>query len=189
VPFRVKACATSIHTVLPDVDAPPLMLDPAALNIVEPGVWPWHLVVFLLLWRRAEGGSVSRSAFEMFGDPLLPIGCPLWRFRALERVDYRLANRPLSWFSIGGNPVLRTTASMISELLSLGFRVRWAMLTIDSKTTLGLVSINLATNAAGVRIEILASLSCLLLKSLTLSVRMPPAPACIAAAATWWSFG
>jgi hypothetical protein len=47
LPFRVMACITSIHTELPDVDAPPLMLDPAALSIVEPGVWPWHLVVFL----------------------------------------------------------------------------------------------------------------------------------------------
>jgi hypothetical protein len=41
------ACTTSIHTELPDVDAPPLMLDPAALSIVEPGVWLWHIVVFL----------------------------------------------------------------------------------------------------------------------------------------------
>jgi hypothetical protein len=47
VPFRVMACTTSIHTELPDVDAPPLMLDPAALSIMEPGVWPWHIVVFL----------------------------------------------------------------------------------------------------------------------------------------------
>jgi hypothetical protein len=47
VPFRVMACTTSIHTELPDVDAPPLMLDPAVLSSVEPGVWPWHLVVFL----------------------------------------------------------------------------------------------------------------------------------------------
>jgi hypothetical protein len=47
VAFRVMACTTPIHTMLPDVDAPPLMLDPAALSMVEPGVWPWHLVVFL----------------------------------------------------------------------------------------------------------------------------------------------
>jgi hypothetical protein len=47
VPFRVMACTTSIHTDLPDVDASPLMLDPAVLSIVEPGVWPWHIVVFL----------------------------------------------------------------------------------------------------------------------------------------------
>jgi hypothetical protein len=47
VPFRVMARTTSIHTELPDVDDPPLMLDPAALSVVEPGVWPWHLVVFL----------------------------------------------------------------------------------------------------------------------------------------------
>jgi hypothetical protein len=47
VPFRMMACTSSIHTELPDVDDPPLMLDPAALSVVEPGVWPWHLVVFL----------------------------------------------------------------------------------------------------------------------------------------------
>jgi hypothetical protein len=47
VPFRVMACTTSIHTDLPDVDHPPLMLDPAALSVVEPGVWPWHIVVLL----------------------------------------------------------------------------------------------------------------------------------------------
>ncbi len=33
--------------MLPDVDAPPLGLDPAVLSTVEPGVWPWHFVVFL----------------------------------------------------------------------------------------------------------------------------------------------
>jgi hypothetical protein len=47
VPFRVMACTSSINTELPDVDDPPLMLDPAALSVVEPGVWPWHLMVFL----------------------------------------------------------------------------------------------------------------------------------------------
>jgi hypothetical protein len=47
VPFRVMACTTSIHTELPDVDNPPVLLDPAALSVVEPGVWPWHIVVFL----------------------------------------------------------------------------------------------------------------------------------------------
>jgi hypothetical protein len=47
VPFRVMSCTTSIHTELPDVDNPPLMLDTAALSVVEPGLWPWHLVVFL----------------------------------------------------------------------------------------------------------------------------------------------
>ena len=47
VRFRAMACTTSIHTELPDVDDPPVMLDPAALSVVEPGVWPWHIVVFL----------------------------------------------------------------------------------------------------------------------------------------------
>ena len=30
-----------------DVDNPPAVLDPAALSVVEPGVWPWRIVVFL----------------------------------------------------------------------------------------------------------------------------------------------
>ena len=47
VPFVAMACTTSIHTVLPDVDTVPLALDPAALSVVEPGLWPWHIVVFL----------------------------------------------------------------------------------------------------------------------------------------------
>ncbi len=47
IPFRVMACTTSIHTELPDVDNPPMLLDPAALSVVEPGLWPWHIVVFL----------------------------------------------------------------------------------------------------------------------------------------------
>jgi hypothetical protein len=47
IPFRAMACTTSIHTELPDVDNPPMMLDPAVLSVVEPGVWPWHIVVFL----------------------------------------------------------------------------------------------------------------------------------------------
>jgi hypothetical protein len=47
IPFRAMACTTSIHTELPDVDNPPMLLDPAALSVVEPGVWPWHIVVFL----------------------------------------------------------------------------------------------------------------------------------------------
>jgi hypothetical protein len=47
VPFVAMACTTSIHTDLPDVDNPPAVLDSAALSVVEPGVWPWHLVVFL----------------------------------------------------------------------------------------------------------------------------------------------
>ena len=47
VPFVAMACTTSIHTDLPDVDNPPAVLDPAALSVVEPGVWPWHIVVFL----------------------------------------------------------------------------------------------------------------------------------------------
>lgn len=47
VPFVAMACTTSIHTVLPDVDNPPTVLDSAVLSVVEPGVWPWHIVAFL----------------------------------------------------------------------------------------------------------------------------------------------
>jgi hypothetical protein len=47
VAFRVMACTTSIHIELPNVTAPPLMLDRAALSVVEPGVWPWQIVMFL----------------------------------------------------------------------------------------------------------------------------------------------
>jgi hypothetical protein len=47
LPFVAMACTTSIHTDLPDVDNPPPVLDPVALSVVESGVWPWHLVVFL----------------------------------------------------------------------------------------------------------------------------------------------
>jgi hypothetical protein len=61
VPFRVMACTTSIHTELPDVDNPPLMLDPADLSVVEPGLWRGTLWCYLapvwtqLDYARSEG--------------------------------------------------------------------------------------------------------------------------------------
>jgi hypothetical protein len=51
--------------VLLNVDAPPLMLDPTVLSGVEPGVWPWHLVVFLGTGRsQLDGDSGSGLVFS-----------------------------------------------------------------------------------------------------------------------------